>query len=340
MLQDISITPLMYNLKKSLNEILYPLTEFYVQGYLQVSDRHSLWYAQYGNPQGVPVVIVHGGPGFGCNEEMRFFDLNFYRVILLDQRGAKRSKPVGELNDNTTQNLIEDLEKLRKHLKINKWIVFGGSWGTALSIAYGETCPAQCLGFILRGIFLARNSDIQQIWYGMKDHFPEAWEEYVNYLPPNERTDLIQAYDRQLNHPDVNIQLAAARAFMKYDLNCSFAFKNENVDNLLQNEEMILTVTKVFMHFCKNNFYLAPNQLLINLHKIKHLPAIIINGRFDVINPPKNALELHRHWPDSKLVIVQDAGHASLEPGIANALIEATEKMKENVNIKQKELSR
>lgn len=329
--KDTSVTPLMYTLNKPLNEIIYPEAEYYQQGYLQVSKLHSLWYAQYGNPEGVPVITIHGGPGFGCAQEMRFFDLKFYRVILLDQRGAKRSKPFGELTENTTQDLIADLEKLREHLKIDKWLIFGGSWGTTLSIAYGEAHPAKCLGFILRAVFLARKSDFEHIWYGMKDHFPETWNEFVNFLPLDEQNDLVVAYDKRLNDSDLNMQLAAARSFMKYDLTCAFAFQNKSFEKILQDDDMVLNVSKIFVHYCKNNFYLELNQLLENCHQIKHLPSIIINGRFDVITRPFNAFELHQNWPGSKLVIVQDAGHSSLEPGIANALVEATEQMKKSI---------
>ncbi len=316
------------SLQPSLDEILYPALEPFDQGFLKVSNIHTLWYAQYGNPQGVPVIVLHGGPGFGCNTEMRFFDLQFYRVILLDQRGANRSKPSGELKENTTDNLIADLEALRKYLKIKQWLVFGGSWGSTLALAYGQTHPDKCLGFILRGIFLGRKCDAHQLWYGIRAQYPDVWQEFADFIPLSERNDLITAYEKRFNDSDPKVHYPAALAFMKYDLTCSYALTTPNLDKLLGDKQRMLSTTRIFTHYCRHDCFLEKNQLLNNIHKINHLPAIIVHGRFDVITLPSNAYALYQQWPGAQLVLVQEGGHASLEPGIAKALVQATEKMK------------
>lgn len=311
-----------------MESILFPKIETYDEGYLKVSALHSLWYAQFGNPEGVPVVVVHGGPGFGCSpRDMRFFDPTYYRIILFDQRGAVRSLPFGEMTENTTQDLIADMEKLRQHMGVEKWLLFGGSWGSALSVLYGEAHPDRCLGFILRGVFLATHAQTAQVWYGMRDHYPEVWEEFVSFVPENERGDLLQAFHKRINHPDPQIHLPAARAFMKYDLSCAFALQPPPVE-LLNDDRVIVGTTRTFVHYCMNNLFLRDNQLLDELSRITHLPAIIVHGRFDTICRPLSAYTLHKQWPGSQLIIVPDAGHSAAEPGIVKSLVGATESMK------------
>lgn len=320
----------MYTPKQTLEQVLFPVLHPYFEDNLQVSPLHTIWYAQYGNPNGVPVVVLHGGPGIGCSpNDMRFFDPAFYRIINLDQRGAKRSTPFGEIKENSTQELIKDIENLRELLKIDKWLVFGGSWGSALSLLYGEAHPERCLGFVLRGIFLARRKDADNLWFGMRDTFPEEWEKMYNFLPADERVDLPANYFKRVTDPDKAVNLAAARAFMEYDLKAgALVYSAEHVNKTLGDEKQVLGATRMFSYYYKNNFFIKENQILDNIDKINHLPASIVHGRYDAICRLQSGFELHQSWPDSELLIVQDAGHTTFEPAIAKGLIAATERMK------------
>lgn len=326
--QNVIIAPLVYDLKQANEQILFPEIKPYDEGFLQVSKLHKLWYAQYGNPQGIPVVVVHGGPGAGCIWEMRFFDPAFYRIILFDQRGARRSLPFGEVRDNTTGDLISDMEKLRVHLHIKQWMLFGGSWGSTLSIAYGEAHPSSCLGFLLRGIFLAREQEWRQIWYGMGDLYPEAYDAYVRFIPEQESGDLIAAYARRLNNADPEIHMAAAKAFMRYDLAAAFSLITPN-DDVLKDEKFLLGVARMFAAFSQHGFYLRENQLIDDLPKITHLPLHIVHGRFDAITRPAVAYELHQKWPGATLTFVPDAGHSLTHPGMVKALVQITQQLKD-----------
>jgi proline iminopeptidase len=276
------------------------------------------------------VLVVHGGPGAGAGaNDMRYFDPKHYRIILFDQRGAKRSLPFAEIKENTTRDLIEDMEKLRLHLKVNKWLLFGGSWGSALSVAYGEAHPTSCLGFVLRGVFLGTEEEIRQLWYGMQDTFPEEWQAMVQFLPENERSDLMKSYYARVINPDPTIHMPAAKAFIKYDMTAAFLLQDtDRLNKILEDEKQSFGMSKLFMHYAMNKVFLAPNHILNNLYKIKHLPAIIVHGRYDVICRAKSAYLLHTNWPGSELYFIQDAGHSAFEPGITRALINATEKMK------------
>ena len=301
------------------------------EGFLRVSAIHEIWYGQYGNPNGVPVIVLHGGPGAGCDEEtVKLFDPEFWRIILLDQRAAKRSKPFSEIKDNTTQHLIADIESLRKELHIDKWLGFGGSWGSALAIAYGETYPSHVLGFILRGIFLARKHETQDLWFEMGRIFPDAWQALNDYIPIEEQHDLINAYYRRVMSPDLDIAIPAARAFIKYDFTCSFFnLSAKKLRQSMSDDALILGLTRIYMHYCVNHFFLKENQLIDNINTINHLPLIIVHGRYDIITLPKNAYELHRIWPHSELVFVNSAGHSAKEKRVALSLANATEKMKQ-----------
>lgn len=304
------------------------------EAYLRVCSLHHIWYAQYGNPNGVPVLILHGGPGAGCNDnDLNFFDFSFWRIILLDQRGSKRSKPFGEMKENTTQNLISDLERVRNELKIDKWLLFGGSWGSTLALSYGESYPNHILGFILRGIFLARKSDNQHFWQGIQGIFPEAWQELNDFLPVEKRHELISSYYQLLMNPNLEIALPAAKALLKYDFICSFLnIQPEQLNSLLADNTLVLGVARTFVHYSINNFFLSENQLIKNIKTINHLPLIIVHGRYDIISLAKNAYELHQLWPNSKLFMVDAAGHSASESAIAEALTQATELMKQNLN--------
>lgn len=328
-LQAITISELAYTSKQSLEEIFFPCIKPYKESYLKVSELHNIWYAEYGNPSGTPAIVVHGGPGAGAGDnDMRFFDPKIYRIILFDQRGAKRSEPFGEVLDNTTPNLISDMEKLRKHLAIEKWLVFGGSWGSALSMLYGQAHSDHCLGFVLRGIFLGTKAEYEQVWYGMKDIFPELWDELEKFLPESERSDLIKSYYTRFMSADPKIHMPAARCFVKYDLTSSFLMHNQGVlQKTLSDDRLVLGLSRLFSHYCMNEFFVTPNQIIDNIKWINHLPAIMVHGRYDVVCRASSAYRLHKVWPNSELVFVQDAGHASVEPGTAKALVEATNKM-------------
>lgn len=317
----------------TLEDVLYPALKPFDEGYLKVSDIHQIYFAEYGNPKGIPVVNVHGGPGAGSGaNDMRFFDPKYYRIILLDQRGAKRSKPFASIKENTTAHLISDLEKLRKALKIDKWLVFGGSWGSALALAYGQAHPKQCLGFVLRGIFLGNEEEYLQVWYGMQDIFPEAWEEFNNFIPDSERKDLVTAYYKRLINPNPKIHMPAAQAFIKYDFSCATLLIDPiKIKKRLEDEVLVLGLARIFAHYSMNKFFFTQNQLLNGVKKIAHLPAIIVHGRYDVICRVKSAYKLHQNWPASELVIVPDAGHSSLEPSVARALVNAAKKMQKLV---------
>jgi proline iminopeptidase len=322
-----------YIAKYTLEDVLYPIIKPLNEGYLKVSDLHEIYFAEYGNPKGIPVVNIHGGPGAGSSaNDMRFFDPKHYRIILFDQRGAKRSKPLASIKENTTADLISDLEKLRKALKIDKWLVFGGSWGSALALAYGQTHPKQCLGFVLRGIFLGNEEEYLQVWYGMQDIFPEAWEEFNNFLPANERKDLVTSYYKRITHSDAKIHMPAARAFIKYDFSCANLFIDDlKIKKMLKDDVLVLGLARIFAHYSMHKFFFKKDQLLNGTKKISHLPAIIVHGRYDVICRVKSAYKLHQAWPASELMIVADAGHSSHEPSVAKALVNATKKMKKLV---------
>ena len=313
---------------------LYPNTAPYEEGYLQVSDQHRLYYAQFGNPDGVPVLVVHGGPGFGCSPAWSsFFDLAFYRVIMFDQRGSARSTPAGEMNDNTPQHSVADMEALRVHLGVDKWLLFGGSWGSALSILYGETHPERVTGFVLRGVFLARQKDYEHLYYGMKRTFPDAWDEMVQVIPEEERTDLIKALYNRVMDPDPQVHLPVAHAFMRYDAICGTLLPNPALlDHQSKNDHSVINVTRAFMHYSINHFFMEEDQLLNDLDKIAHLPAIIVQGRYDMICLPEGAYELYKKWNNANLWFVADGAHFSSEPSIAKGLKEAMDQMKPLIN--------
>lgn len=328
-MKNVKIVADAYQLAKTKEAYLFPELSAWQQDFLKVSDLHELWFAQYGNPKGTPVIVVHGGPGGGCGtNDARLFDPDFYRIILVDQRGAGRSRPHAEIRDNSTKHLIDDMEKLRGHLGIERWLVFGGSWGSALSIAYGQAHSQQCLGFILRGIFLATQEECIKLWYGMGDIYPEEFHEYQSFIAKEEQGDLIKAYYQRLINPDPGIHLSAARAFCKYDYTCSTLLDKSLLNSQLLDNKRMLALARIFAHYSINNFFLSDNQLLNNITCITHLPAIIVHGRYDVICRVSSGFNLHQHWPHSQLVIVQDAGHATHDPGMAKALVAATNAMK------------
>lgn len=307
------------------NETLYLASEPFHEGYLKVSDLHQIYYSEFGNPNGIPVLCVHGGPGGGSyGSWSSFFDLSQYHVIMFDQRGAMRSLPFSEMQDNTPQHSIEDMEKLRNHLSIDKWYLFGGSWGSTLSLLYSEAYPDNVKGLVLRGVFLVREKDYLNLFYGMGNFNPEAWDEMVQAIGESEECDLLSSFHEKIMNPDREIHLRAAHAFMLFDTICAYLDPSERVkEEIESNDERALSIARAFIHYSANHFFIEENQILQNIDKIAHIPTIIVQGRYDLICPIKQAYELHKLLPNSKLWILQNAGHASSEPTIALALKKA-----------------
>jgi proline iminopeptidase len=305
---------------------LYPAIEPYQTGDLRVSPLHQLYFEQCGNPRGVPVLFVHGGPGGGCEPmQRRFFDPHAYRIVLFDQRGAGRSQPLAELTENTTPHLIADIERLREHLRIDRWLVFGGSWGSTLSLAYAETHPDRVTGLILRGIFLCRPSEIQWFYQSGAHHiFPDLWEQYLAPIPEAERHDLVRAYYRRLTSDDWELQLAAAKAWSTWEAGTSKLLISQELRDRFEQPDFALAFARIECHYFVHDSFLKPDQLLRDIDQIRHIPGVIIQGRYDVVCPARSAWDLHRAWPEAEFHVVPDAGHSATEPGIAAKLIEAT----------------
>jgi proline iminopeptidase len=308
----------------------YPEIEPFESGMLDLDGLHRMYWEQVGNPSGVPVVFLHGGPGAGASPvHRRFFDPSFYRAVIFDQRGAGRSKPLGELRDNTTPHLIEDIERLRRQLKIDRWIVFGGSWGSTLALAYAEAHPSAVRALVLRGIFLCRKSEIDWFLYGLRTMAPEAWRSFVSLLPEAERGgDLLEAYYKRLVDPDPAVHMPAARAWSIYEGSCCTLLPSpETVESFAQ-DTLALGLARMEAHYFRNDIFLPRDSLMGNLERIRRIPAVIVQGRYDLVCPINTADELHRAWPEAKYIVVPDAGHSAMEPGIRAALISAMEEMK------------
>ncbi|ABD01934.1 prolyl aminopeptidase [Synechococcus sp. JA-2-3B'a(2-13)] len=308
---------------------LYPPIEPYDQGFLAVSSLHTLYYEQCGNPAGKPVVFLHGGPGGGIDPIYRqYFDPSRWRVVLFDQRGCGKSRPYAELRENTTWDLVADIEKLRQHLGIDRWFVFGGSWGSALALAYGQTHPQSCLGFVLRGIFLLRPFELRWFYQsGASYFFPDAWEHYLEPIPPEERDDLLAAYHRRLNDPDPQVRLRAARAWSVWEASTSKLIPSPELIERFGRGEFAEAFARIECHYFVHGGFLDPeDQLLRGVGRLRHLPAVIVQGRYDVVCPPISAWELHQAWPEAEFRMIPDAGHSITEPGIRTALLEATDR--------------
>ena len=306
---------------------LFPPIEPYAEGWLPVGDGHALYWYECGNPQGKPAVFLHGGPGAGCIPAYRrFFDPDIWRVILVDQRGSGRSQPIAETGANTTQDLVSDLEKLRVDRGVEEWLLFGGSWGSTLALAYGEAHPERCTGFVLRGVFLGTQPEIDWFMHGMGHFFPEAAREFLAPIPPPERDDLLGSYHARLSDPDPAVHLPAARAWTLYESRCS-ALRSRVGDGRLTSDRFALSVARMEAHYFVHQCFFEPDQLLDNVGVISHLPCVIVQGRYDLVCPPVTAQNLARAWPGSELVMIEDAGHSALEPGVRAALVRATEAM-------------
>ncbi len=296
---------------------------------LRLDGLHTMYWEESGNPQGVPVVFLHGGPGAGsAPNHRRFFDPRHYRIVLYDQRGAGRSTPLGELNDNTTPHLIADIEMLREHLGIERWLVFGGSWGSTLALAYGEAHPERCAGFVLRGIFLCRPSEIAWFLYGVRNLFPEAWRNFVAIIPEAERGDLLAAYYRRLADRDAAVHMPAARAWATYEGFCSTLLPSPETVSYFANDSVALGLARMEAHYFSHNIFLPDNSLLANIARVRAVPAVIVQGRYDAVCPLITADELHRAWPEAEYIVVPAAGHSAWEPGISAELVKAMERFK------------
>ena len=299
---------------------LFPPIDPHLSGLLEVGHGHQIYYEVSGNPHGQPILFVHGGPGAGTQPlYRRFFDPKRWRIVLFDQRGCGRSLPAACIDHNTTPDLVSDMEQLRQHLNIHRWLLFGGSWGSTLALAYGQAYPERVTGFILRGIFLCRPAEIQWFLYGMGQFFPEIWQRFRDHLPMAEQTDLLAHYARRLNHPDPTIHLPAALAWYHYEEACAHLLPSPGGSD--PSPAQVLALARLECHYMRHNGFLDPNQLLQHMSRIQHLPAIIVQGRYDVICPPVSAFELADRWPQAQLQIVANAGHSSHEPGIRHALL-------------------
>jgi proline iminopeptidase len=312
---------------------LYDPIEPYDSGHLQVSPVHQLYYEQCGNPEGKPVVFLHGGPGAGLDlDHRRFFDPQAYRIILFEQRGAGRSIPHASLDDNTTWHLVEDIERVREHFGVEQWLVFGGSWGSTLALAYAETHPERVRGLVLRGIFLCRPKEIR--WFyedsqGASAIFPETWEQYKQLIPEAECNDMIGAYYRRLTSDDASVRQEAARRWSLWEASALKLLPDQHLIDEFTEPDMAIALARIECHYFINNcFFETDNYLIENIDRIRHIPSVIVHGRYDIVCPFMSAWDLHRAWPEASLEIIANAGHAGTEPGIADALVRATDRFR------------
>jgi proline iminopeptidase len=310
---------------------MFPPIEPYRSGRLAVDDIHTLYWEECGNPDGVPVLFLHGGPGSGLSPRHRqFFDPAYYRIVLFDQRGAGQSTPLGEVRNNTTPLLVQDIEQLRQMLGITQWLVFGGSWGSTLALAYGQAHPQACTGFVLRGIFLCTPREIDWFMNGIANFFPNIHAEFVKDIPLHERSDLLSAYCQRLFSDDPAVSLRAARTWSRYEGSCLHLLPHPEVADEFGSDAVALGVGRLEAHYFRHLGFFSPDQLIANVSRIAHLPAVIVQGRYDVICPPQSAWALHQAWPSARLQVVEDAGHSAMEPGISSALVAATERFKQD----------
>lgn len=313
---------------------LYPDIKAYKTHQLKVDELHTIYVEESGIAEGIPILFVHGGPGAGCEPyHRRFFDPNVYRIILFDQRGAGRSTPHAELKDNTTQALVSDIEIIRESLDIDRWILFGGSWGSTLSLVYTQTHPDRVLGLIVRGIFLCREKEISWFYQRGADRiFPDYWQDYLAPIPENERSNMLTAYYKRLTGEDEIARLHAAKAWSIWEGRTATLKQNKNVIDHFGDTHTALSLARIECHYFMHNSFLEENQILNNAAKLQHIPGVIVQGRYDVICPMESAWELHQAWPKAELKIIGDAGHSATEPGIVDALVTATDEMAQKLS--------
>ncbi len=309
----------------------YPPIEPLRSGMLQVDTLHSLYWEESGNPDGVAVVLLHGGPGSGTVPRHRqFFDPAHYRIVLFDQRGAGRSTPAAECRDNTTPLLVADMEALRRQLGIDRWIVFGGSWGSTLALAYAQAHPTCCRALVLRGVFLCTPDEIDWFLHGMGQFFPIAHQQFVAHLARHERGDLLATYVRRLFGEDAQQRLLAARAWNHYESSCVHLWPQPPEPDDASSDATALAVARLEAHYFQHRGFLAPDQLLRGVDRLRDIPALIVQGRYDVICPPATAIRLQQAWPQAQLQIIEDAGHSAFEPGIEAALLGAMNRFRDH----------
>ena len=307
---------------------LYPAIEPFRSGWLDVGDGHEIYFEESGNPDGKACVFVHGGPGGGSSPEARqFFDPERYRIVVFDQRGCGQSRPHASLEANTTWHLVADMERLRDELGIERWLVFGGSWGSTLALAYAQTHPDRVTELVLRGIFLLRPQEIHWFYQeGASALYPDSWEAYLAPIPKEEHDDLLNAFHRRLTCDDETMRLAAARAWSVWEASASFLIQNQDFMDKLDAPDAALAMARIECHYFVNGgFFESPNQLLENIDRIRHIPAIIVQGRYDVVCPAVTAWDLHRAWPEADFQLIQDAGHSAFDRANAQALVAATD---------------
>lgn len=313
-----------------MRDLLFPAIAPNHSGRLAVDDVHSLYWEESGNPEGVPVLFLHGGPGGGTSPaHRRFFDPVFYRIILFDQRGSGQSAPLGEYRNNTTPLLIQDIEALRQMLGVSQWLIFGGSWGSTLALAYGEAHAEACLGFILRGIFLCTRAEVDWFVNGIRHFYPEVHERFAAEIPEAERGNLLEAYSLRLFDDDPAVYLPAARSWSRYEGSCLFLEPQDSAIAQFESDAVCTSLGRLEAHYMRHGGFMEEDQLISQIARLHHLPAVIIQGRYDVICPPQSAYRLHQAWPQASFHLIADAGHAAMEPGIAAALMRATEDFKQ-----------
>ena len=307
---------------------LYPECIPRTNGMLVLDARHTMYWEECGNPAGIPLLFIHGGPGGGSlPHHRRFYDPSFWRIIVYDQRGAGRSTPAAEIADNTTAHLVDDIERLRAHLGIERWLLFGGSWGSTLALVYAQAHPERVLGLVLRGVFLATPPEFDWFLDGMKRIFPEAWRAFTHFLPPAERSDILANYHRRLIDADPGIHGPAAEAWDRYESTCSTLLPKREMNGRTHGDVGALAIARIEAHYFVNDAFLAPDQILENVPRIRHLPCAIVQGRYDIVCPPVSADALARAWLDAEYVVVPDAGHSVREPGTTRELVAAVQRM-------------
>ncbi|CAE6889297.1 Proline iminopeptidase [Ectopseudomonas oleovorans] len=310
-------------------QTLFPEIKPYARHELAVEPPHVLYVDESGSADGLPVLFIHGGPGAGCDAaSRRYFDPNLYRIVTFDQRGCGRSTPYASLENNTTQALVADIERIREHLGVDKFVLFGGSWGSSLALAYAQAHPQRVHGLILRGIFLCRPQEFHWFYQeGASRLFPDYWEDYIAPIPPQERGDLMGAFYKRLTGSDQIAQMHAAKAWSTWEGRTATLRPNPQVVDRFSEAHRALSIARIECHYFVNDAFLEPDQLLRDMPRIAHLPGIIVHGRYDAICPLDNAWALHQAWPNSELQIIRDAGHSAAEPGITDALVRAAEEM-------------
>lgn len=309
---------------------LYPPIKPFADHKLRVDDIHTLYVEQSGDPYGIPVVFIHGGPGSGCaTDHRRFFDPKRYHIILYDQRGCGHSTPHACIENNTTNDLIADLEKIREHLKVDKWMLFGGSWGSTLALLYAQAHPTRVLSMILRGVFLCRERDLN--WFyregGASRIYPEHWQDFVEQIPVEQHDDLISAYHELLTGDDDIVRMNMAKSWARWEAVCCTLELNPHMEKMFASPRLATSLSVIETHYFKNKCFIKENQILDNMHKIRNIPGIIVHGRYDMVCPLDNAFAVYKAWQEAELNIIRRAGHTAMEPAIVSALVHATNEL-------------